>query len=87
MIKGRGIFQKRRVVDGGLEISASAPTDDARLLEWIHESRSVLPLLHAMVRNGDRGPDRLAIALENLGRRVAALEQALARLRGERSEV
>jgi hypothetical protein len=87
VVKGRGIFRERRVVDGDLEISASTPIDDVRLLEWIHESRTVLPLLQAMVRNGDRGPDRLIIALENLRRRVAALAQALARLRAGRAKV
>ena len=86
MIRGRGTFQKRQVVDGSLEISAGAATDDERLLEWVHESRVVLPMLDAMVRNGHRGPDRLRPALEDLRRRVEALEREVARWRAARSD-
>jgi len=63
VVKGRGIFQKRQVVDGSLEISAGGVTDDERLRDWVHESRVVLPTLDAMVRNGEHGPKRLGLAL------------------------
>ena len=86
MIKGRGIFQKRRVVDGSLEISAGGATDDERLRDWVHESRVVLPILDAMVRNGYHGGDRLRRALEDLRRRVEALEREVARWRTARSD-
>ena len=81
MLRGRGKFQKRRVVDGGLEISISCPTDDERLREWILESRAVLPRLRAIVRNGHRGLAPLEVVVEDLRRRVEELEQELARLR------
>jgi hypothetical protein len=81
VLSGRGKFQKRRVVDGGLEIWTSRPPADARLREWILESRAVLPRLRAIVRNGDRGPDRLELVVEDLRRRVEELEEELARLR------
>ena len=81
MLSGRGKFQKRHVVEGGLEISTSRPTDDERLREWIHESRAVLPRLRAIVRNGDRGPAPLDAVVEDLRRRVEELEHELARLR------
>ena len=81
MFNGRGKFQKRRVVDGGLEISVSGPTDDERLREWISESRTVLPRLSAIVRNGAPSPAPLELVVEDLRRRVEALEQKLARLR------
>ena len=86
MVKGRGIFQKRQVVDGSLEISAGGVTDDERLRDWVHESRVVLPMLDAMVRNGHHGDDRLRPALEDLRRRVEALEREVARWRTARSD-
>jgi len=86
VIRGRGTFQKRRVVDGSLEISAAGATDDERLREWVHESRVVLPMLDAMVRNGHQNPDRLRPALEDLRRRVEALEREVARWRAVRSD-
>ena len=81
MLSGRGKFEKRRVVDGSLEISVSGPTDDERLREWIVESRTVLPRLRAIVENGHREPAPLEIVVEDLKRRVEDLEQELARLR------
>ncbi len=81
MLKGRGKFQKRYVVDGGLEISTSGSSDDERLREWISESHTVLPRLRAMVRNGHRGAEPLEVVVEDLRRRVAELEHELARLR------
>ena len=86
MIRGRGIFQKRHVVDGSLEISAGATTDDERLRDWVHESRVVLPLLDAMVRNGHHRGDRLRPALEDLRRRVEALEREVACWRAARAD-
>ena len=86
MIRGRGIFEKRQVVDGGLEISAGGATDDERLLEWVEESRVVLPMLDAMVRNGHHGEARLRRAFEDLRRRVEALEREVARWRSARSD-
>ncbi|MGH7301655.1 MAG: hypothetical protein ACRELZ_00025 [Candidatus Rokuibacteriota bacterium] len=82
MLSGRGKFQKRRIVDGSLEISTSRPTDEARLHDWIHESRAVLPRLRAIVGNGRR-PEPLDLVVEDLRRRVEELEQELARLRRE----
>jgi hypothetical protein len=84
VIRGRGTFQKRRVVDGSLEISAGGATDDERLLAWVHESHVVLPMLDAMVRNGHHRPDRLRAALEDLRRRVEALEREVTRWRAAR---
>jgi hypothetical protein len=84
VIRGRGTFQKRQVVDGSLEISAGGLTDDERLREWVEESHVVLPLLDAMVRNGHLGPDRLRAALEDLRCRVEALEREVARWRAAR---
>jgi len=81
VLSGRGKFQKRHVVDGGLEISVSGPTDDERLREWIVESRTVLPRLRAIVRNGHPEPAPLDVVVEDLKRRVEELEQELARLR------
>jgi hypothetical protein len=81
VLTGRGKFQKRRVVHGGLEISTAGSTDDARLREWISESRAVLPRLRAMVRNGHRDAEPLEVAVEDLRRRVEELEAELARLR------
>ena len=86
MVRGRGTFQKRQVIDGSLEISAGGATDDERLRDWVHESRVVLPMLDAMVRNGHNGPDRLRPALEDLRRRVEALEREVARWRAARSD-
>jgi hypothetical protein len=83
VLTGRGKFQKRRVVDGGLEISTPGSADDVRLRQWIHESQTVLPRLRAIVRNGDRGTDPLYLVVEDLRRRVEELEHELARLRGE----
>jgi hypothetical protein len=82
VLKGRGKFQKRRVVDGDLEIS-SGSTDEARLRQWIHESRAVLPRLRAIVKNGDRGLDPLYLVVEDLRRQVEELEDELARLRAD----
>jgi hypothetical protein len=81
VLNGRGKFQKRRVVDGGLEISSPGATDDARLRAWVHESRAVLPRLSAIVRNGAPSPAPLELVVEDLRRRVEELEQKLARLR------
>lgn len=81
MLSGRGRFQKRRAVDGDLEIKTSVVTDDARLREWISESRAVLPRLRAIVRNGAPNPASLELVVEDLRRRVEELEQELARLR------
>jgi hypothetical protein len=86
VVRGRGTFQKRRVVDGNLEISAGGATEDARLLEWVHESWVVLPMLDAMVRNGHHAPDRQRPALEDLRRRVEALEREVVRWRAVRSD-
>jgi hypothetical protein len=81
VLRGQGKFQKRRAVDGGLEISTSGSTDDARLREWISESHTVLPRLRALVRNGHRDVDPLEVVVEDLRRRVEELEHELARLR------
>jgi hypothetical protein len=86
VLRGRGILQKRQVVDGSLEISAGATTDDERLRDWVHESRVVLPLLDAMVRNGHHGGDRPRPALEDLRRRLEALEREVARWRAARAD-
>ena len=86
MVRGRGIFQRRQVIDGSLEISAGATTDDERLRDWVHESRVVLPLLDAMVKNGRHGGDRLRPALEDLRRRVETLEREAARWRAARAD-
>jgi len=86
VLRGRGIFQKRQVVDGSLEISAGSATDDERLRDWVHESRVVLPLLDAMVRNGHHGGDRLRPALGDLRRRVEALEREVACWRAARAD-
>ncbi len=84
MLSGRGKFQKRRVVDGSLEISIPGAiedaSDDARLRGWIDESRAVLPRLRAIVRNGAPSPAPLERVVEDLRRRVEALERELARL-------
>jgi len=82
VLKGRGRFQKRRVVDADLEIS-SGSTDDTRLRRWIHESHTVLPRLRAIVRNGARALDPLYLVVEDLRRRVEELEEEPARLRGD----
>jgi hypothetical protein len=81
VLSGRGTFQKRRVVDGCLEISSPSATDDVRLREWISESREVLPRLRALARNGDRSPAPLELVVEDLRLRVEELEHELARLR------
>jgi len=86
VVRGRGIFQRRQVIDGSLEISAGATTDDERLRDWVHESRVVLPLLDAMVKNGHHGGGRARPALEDLRRRVEALEREVARLRTARAD-
>jgi hypothetical protein len=44
MVTGRGRFEKHYEVNGGLEISASTSTDDARLWGWIRESEVILLL-------------------------------------------
>jgi hypothetical protein len=82
VLEGRGKFQKRRVVDGDLEI-CSGSTDDERLRQWIHESHAVLPRLRAIVNNGARAPDPLYLVVEDLRRRVEELEEELAHLRGD----
>jgi hypothetical protein len=84
VLSGRGKFEKRRVVDGDLEIS-SRSTDDDRLRRWIHESQTVLPRLQAIVKNGHRTPDPVDVVVEDLRRRVRALEDELGRLRGDRA--
>lgn len=66
MLSGRGKFQNRRVVDGGLETSTAGSTDDERLREWISESRTVLSLY---------------LVVEDLRRRVEELEDELTQLR------
>ncbi len=81
MLSGRGKFQKRRVVDGGLEISTARSTDDERLREWISESHTVLPRLRALVRNGADRPEPLHLVVDDLRRRVEELEEELAQLR------
>src|SRR5262249_36834032 len=87
VLSGRGKFQNRRVVDGGLEISVSVPTDDERLREWILESRTVLPRLQAMVRNGARGATPPHYLVEDLRRRVEELEEEVARLRRDLASI
>ena len=81
MLSGRGKFQKRCVVDGGLEISTPGSTDDERLREWISESHAVLPRLRALVRNGVGRPEPPHLVVEDLRRRVEELEEELAQLR------
>ena len=81
MLSGRGRFQKRRVVDGGLEISTSGSTDVERLREWISESHVVLPRLRALVRNGAGNGEPLHLVVEDLRRRVEDLEEELAQRR------
>jgi len=80
VLSGRGKFQKRRVVDGSLEISTSGSTDDERLREWISESHAVLPRLRALVRNGAGRPEPRHLVVEDLRRRVEELEEELAQL-------
>jgi len=82
VLSGLGRFQRRWVVEGDLEISSGA-IEDARLREWIHESRTVLPRLRAIVSNGARAPEPLHLVVEDLRRRVDELEDELARLRGD----
>jgi hypothetical protein len=65
---------------------ATSAIDDERLREWVDESRVVRPMLDAMVKNGHHGGDRLRPALEDLGRRVEALEREVARWRAARSD-
>ena len=81
MLRGRGRFQKRSVVEGGLEISTWGTTDDDRLRRWIGESHVVLPRLQAMVENGEGGPEPWHVVVEDLRRRVEGLEDELAQLR------
>ena len=57
MLRGRAKLQKRHAVDGELEI-APRSTDEARLCQWIDESRFVLPRLRALVNNGHPGLTR-----------------------------
>jgi hypothetical protein len=82
VLSGRGKFQKRYVVDGGLEISTAGSTDDERLREWISESHAVLPRLRALVRNGHGDQESLHLVVEDLRRRVEELEDELTQLRG-----
>jgi len=81
VLRGRGRFQKRSVVEGGLEISTWGTTDDDRLRRWIGESHVVLPRLQAMVENGEGGPEPWHVVVEDLRRRVEGLEDELAQLR------
>jgi len=81
VLRGRGRFQKRSVVEGGLEISTWGRTDDDRLRRWIGESHVVLPRLQAMVENGDGGPEPWHVVVGDLRRRVEDLEDELAQLR------
>ena len=81
MLSGRGKFQKRLVVDGGLEIGTAGSTDDERLREWISESHAVLPRLRALVRNGAGSPEPLRLVVDDLRRRVEELEEELTQLR------
>lgn len=87
MVKGKGRFGRRRDVEGALEISAPCSNGDARLRAWIQESGVILPRLQTMVRNDGRGQSVHALlrALEDLGHRVARLEDELARLGWERA--
>jgi hypothetical protein len=85
VLRGRAKFQKRRTVEGALEI-APRSSDDTRLHEWIHESRAVLPRLRALVLNGRHRPEPLAVVVvDDLRRRVAELEDEVARLRRDRT--
>ena len=84
MLRGRAKFENRRTVEGALEI-APRSTDETRLREWIHESRTVLPRLRALVLNGRHRPEPLAVVVEDLRRRVAELEDEVAHLRGDRT--
>lgn len=79
---GRGTFRKRHVVEAILRITAGGTTGDARLFEWIRESRFVVPVLQTMVRNSDRSPELRRLVLD-LQRRVDELEHELSRQRGE----
>jgi len=81
VLRGRGRFQKRSVVEGGLEISTWGTSADDRLRRWIGESHVVLPRLQAMVRNGEGGPEPWHVVVEDLRRRVEELEDELAQLR------
>jgi hypothetical protein len=87
VLTGQGKFQKRRVVEGrleisaGIEISPSGAADDVRLRRWIRESQAVLPRLRAMVRQSDWSPEPWHIVVEDLRRRVEDLEEELAQLR------
>jgi hypothetical protein len=83
VLRGRAKFQKRRLVEGDLEIAPRSP-DEARLRQWIEESRAVLPRLRAIVNNGHRGLDPPHCLVEDLRRRVEALEDELDRLRTAR---
>jgi hypothetical protein len=85
VLSGRGKFQKRRVVDGGLEIFSADSTDDERLREWISESHTLLPRLRALVRNGDGSPEPLNLVVEDLRRGVEDLEEELVQLRRNRT--
>jgi hypothetical protein len=87
MIRGKGRFGSRHDVEGDLEISAPRSNVDARLRAWIHESAVILPRLQTMVRNDGGGQcvDALLRALEDLGHRVARLEDELLRLGKERA--
>lgn len=83
MLRGRAKFQKRHAVDGELEIVPRS-TDEARLRQWIDESRAVLPRLRALVNDGHPGLDPLHLVVADLRRRVEALEDELGRLRAAR---
>ncbi len=83
MLRGRAKFQKGRKVEGALKIGPRGP-DEARLRQWIDESRAVLPKLCAIVQNGRPGLDPLHAAVEHLRQTVEALEDELDRLRAAR---
>lgn len=83
MLRGRAKFQNRRVIDGDLEIALRSP-DEARLRQWIDDSRVVLRRLRALVNNGHLGLDPLHLVVEDLRRRVEALEDELGHLRAAR---
>jgi len=87
VLTGQGKFQKRRVVEGrleisaGIEISPSGASNDARLRQWIRESHDVLPRLRALASQSNWSPEPWHVVVEDLRRRVEDLEEELAQLR------
>src|SRR5262249_60226797 len=73
LIRGRGTFRKRHVVEESLKITVRGTTRDARLLEWIREPHVVVPVLQTMVRSHDRRRELRRLVLD-LRRRVAERE-------------